>query len=400
MAMNILKTIPPGMLAVFFAAVTVSAQELNKLADADNGFAFDLLKQITTEHPRENIFISPFSVSTVLQMAGDGAAGETKAEMQHVLNTGNLSPEALKAACRAMNRSLEAQTNVVLNLANGIWYQKESRLKPDFIADNKNFFNAELAAVDFLDPAAAQHINDWADEKTHGKIQNVVRFPFPPRTKVILANAIYFKGKWAMPFDKDATRPRDFHLPDGRVKQAAMMSQRKKFNYLEGDGFQAVQLPYAGDRLQMYLFLPAAGSSPQKLLAGINGKDWRDTVLPKFSNTEGTVVFPKFKLDYDVSLNQSLGALGMKQAFSPQADFSAMADEPLFISQVKQKSFVAVDEEGTEAAAVTTVMMAGSIAMRPPKAFEMIADRPFFFVIADGQAGTILFMGLVNDPAE
>ena len=253
-----------------FSTLAISAQDLKKLAAANNGFAFDLLKQITKEQPNTNIFISPFSVSTALQMVENGAAGETKMEMQRVLKTDSLPPSELNAACKSLNQSLNSQAGVTLNLANGIWYKKEFRLKPDFIADNKNFFQAELAGVDFANPSSAQIINDWADKETHGKIQNVVQFPFPLLTRVILANAIYFKGKWTEPFDKNRTQPRAFYLADGGTKQTPMISQHKTFSCQEVGDFQAVRLPYAGDRLQMYLFLPATGnSSPQKLLATI-----------------------------------------------------------------------------------------------------------------------------------
>lgn len=383
-----------------FSALAVLAQDSEKLAAANNGFAFDLLKQIAKEQPDKNIFISPFSISTALQMVGDGAAGETKAEMQRVLKTDGLEAADLNAACKSLNQSLDSQTNVILNLADGIWYQKEFRLKPDFVADNKNFFQAELAGVDFGDPRSADTINDWADKKTRGKIQNLVQFPFNPIPQMILANAIYFKGKWAEPFDKNQTMPRDFHVANGETKQTPMMSQNKTFNCQEGDGFQAVRLPYAGDRLQMYLFLPTTNSSPQKLLADLNGKNWRDRILPQFRDREGFLMFPKFKINYDVELNQPLKSLGMKRAFdSENADFSAMADKPLFISEVKQKSFVEVNEEGTEAAAVTMVTMVGSgFPMRPLNFFEMIVDRSFLFVIADEQTQSILFMGIVNDP--
>jgi len=397
------KIIARNLLCSFIglSASTVSAQDFEKLAAANNGFAFDLLKQIAKEQPDKNIFISPFSVSTALQMVCDGAAGETKSEMQRVLKTDGLKPSELNAACKSLNQSLNEQPDVILNLANGIWYQKQFKLKPGFVADNKMFFQAELAGVDFANLNSAQTINDWADNKTRGKIQNVVQFPFPPLTRVILANAIYFKGKWVKPFDKSETKPRAFHLASGETNQTPMMRQSGKFSYQEADGFQAVRLSYAGDRLQMYLFLPEANSGPEKLLVDF-GENWHKKILPQFTERKGTLVFPKFKIEYDVKLSGPLKSLGMKRAFDfHNADFSAMADEPLFVSEVKHKSFVEVNEEGTEAAAVTTVVMAGRGApMNPPKPFEMVVDRPFFFVIADQRTQSILFMGLISDPMQ
>jgi len=386
-----------------FAGLTVLAAapaDQEKLASANTGFAFDLLKQITREQPGTNVFISPFSVSTVLQMVGNGAAGDTKAEMQRVLKTTGLPAETLNAACKNLNQSLNSQTNVILNLANAIWYQEGVRLKPGFVSDNQNFFTAKLAGVDFTKPESAQTINDWADTSTRGKIKEVVQWPFAPNTRVILANAIYFKGKWDRPFDKQTTKDRAFNvLPGGTPKQVPTMWQRGHFNYQQGDGFQAVRLSYSGKRLQMYLFLPDTNSSPTKLLADLNADTWRDKILPKFEDKQGVLALPRFKLDYDVILNDPLKALGMRQAFAVDADFSAMANEPLFVSEVKQKSFVEVNEEGTEAAAVTTVTMSNSAMPAPQKVFKMIVDRPFVFVIGDDSTKSILFTGVIYDPA-
>jgi serine protease inhibitor len=397
----ITRKILSGMLAGLIGFSAFAQQDPEKLAAANSGFAFDLLKQIAKEQPRENIFISPFSVSTALQMVGNGAVGVTKTEMQHVLKTDGLSPDKLNVASKSLNESLNSKRDVILNLANGIWYQKEFHLKPGFISHDKYFFEAELAGVDFGSPKSAQTINDWAEKKTHGKIKDLFQFPFPPLTRVILANAIYFKGKWREPFDKDQTKPRPFHLPDSESKQTPMMQQHRHFSYRETDDFQAVRLGYSGRYLDMILFLPKTNSSPQKLLAELSAASWQDDILPQFEDREGTLVFPKFKVNYDVELNQPLESLGMKRVFDPHAaDFSAMADEPLFVSEVKQKSFVEVNEEGTEAAAVTGISVTAMGAMPVPQPpFEMVVDRPFFFVIADERTQSILFMGVIFDPA-
>ena len=370
-----------------------------KLVQANNGFAFDLLREIAADEPNQNIFISPYSVSSVLQILGNGAAGKTKTEIQDALKTRDISPNTLNGACKELNRSLQSQSDAILDLANGIWVNKGFELKPGFVSTNKEFFKAELDSVNFQTPESADTINKWAKKNTQGKITDVVSFPFPVNTEVILANAIYFKGKWADPFDTNLTAPRDFYLPGGVIKEPRTMSQQRKFRYQEADGYQAVELPYAGNRLQMILFLPATNSSPEKLLAAFDGKNWSDEILPRFLEREGTVKFPKFKLNYDIELNKSLQALGMQEAFIPgSANFSAMADDPLYVSLVKQKSYVDVNEEGTEAAAVTTVVMRSLAIVKPIPPFEMIVNRPFLFAITDGLTGTILFVGIVNDP--
>ena len=372
------------------------AADRDKLVEANSGFAFGLMTQITAVDPSANVFISPYSVSSALQMTAAGAVGQTRVELQQVLKTGGLDATALPAAVRDLDRELAGRKEVTLNLANGLWFEKGFHLKPAFVDCNRQFFQAALEGVDFGTPGAADVINNWADRQTHGKIQQVVSYPFPPRTRLVLANAIYFKGQWVDPFKKNLTQPRAFHLADGQSQDTPMMKQGGSFQYQEAADFQAVRLPYRGG-LEMELYLPAAGSSPRQLLG-----EWADRrkFASSFASREGMVVLPKFKMNYQVLLNEPLKALGLRSAFGDGANFSGIADEKTCISQVCQKSYVDVDEEGTEAAAVTTVQMT-SLAMRrpPPNRFSMILDRPFFFVISDTGTGSVLFLGIVNHPA-
>ena len=308
--------------ALNLPALADTSADRSKLAAANTGFAFDLLKQIAKEQPNTNIFISPFSVSTVLQMLDNGAAGTTKQEMERVLHTDNLPINALDAACKGLNQSLNSQTNAILELADAIWFQEGFRLKPGFISANQDFFKAELAGVDFRSPQSAKTINDWADKSTRGKIKDVVQWPFSPDPLVVLANAIYFKGKWEHPFDKKDTKPHVFHQAGDMEKQVPMMRQRRHFDYQQGDDFQAVRLPYAGGRLDMVVFLPATNSSPAKLIAGLNSETWQNKIMPQFKNREGIVDLPRFKIEYEVGLNDSLKALGMeKRLYSSRAIF-------------------------------------------------------------------------------
>lgn len=388
-----------GGIFLCLIAATVRAGDLPKLAP-NNSFAFALFSRVLEGQTAKNVFISPYSVSIALQMLCNGAAGKTRTEIQGVLDAKDLPQDEINGFYKELNGSLTSQSNVVLDLANSIWVNKGFELKPGFISTNEAFFGAALGSVNFETPESAETINRWATDSTRGKITGVVSFPFPANTEVIMANAIYFKGEWAEPFDKHLTHTRYFYLnDDGFIKQTPMMSRHGKFQYEEGDGFQAVQLPYAGNRLQMILFLPVTNSSPAKLLAGINGTNWTDKILRGFSSREGTVVLPKFKLNCKFLLNEPLQGLGMQGAFIPgTANFSGMSGDPLYVSEVLQKSFVDVNEQGTEAAAVTTIQIGATIAMRPLEPFEMIVDRPFFFVISDKPTGTILFMGVVNDP--
>ena len=379
------------------SALADAPADQDSLAVANTGFAFDLLKQIAGKQPGGNVFISPYSVSTVLQMVGDGAAGRTRQEMESVLHVNGLV--ARDAACKSLDQSITSgQNDVTLSLANSIWYRQGIELKPEFMARSTNYFQAKTGALDFASPQSAKIINHWAEENTHGRIKDIAQWPMNPLTRVILANAIYFKGRWAHEFDKRATTDRTFTPHDGTQIQVPMMQQHGHFDYFQAQEFQAMRLPFAGGRLQMYLLRPDNGSDMKKLLVGFDGSVWQNNILPQFQDREGMVALPRFKLNYNVILNEPLEALGMKHAFSSDADFSAMSAEKLFLSEVKQKSFVEVNEEGTEAAAVTTATLRTMAVMRPGKPFEMILDRPFFFVIGDKTTHSILFMGIVSNP--
>jgi serine protease inhibitor len=240
-------------------------------------------------------------------------------------------------------------------------------------------------------------VNDWADQHTHGRIKNIVEGPIPATTEVFLANAVYFKGNWLEKFDAKRTKERPFHLPTEQQKPLPMMERSDDFAYQEGNGFQAVGLPYVGRRLEMYVLLPDTNSNVATLVQGLDAEVWQKTILPRFRDTHGMVVLRRFRLDYDVELKQSLTALGMRLAFG-DADFSAMSFTPLFLSAAKHKSFVEVNEEGTEAAAATMASMVLGNVRERTQPFRMIVDRPFLFLIQDNLTRSILFMGIVVEP--
>jgi len=377
--------------------------DLSKLAAANNAFAFKLLKQLSTQQPAASIFVSPYSAATALQMAANGAAGQTKMEMQQVLETTGLPTASLNAASKAASELLNPKdTNVILTTANALWYRQSAQIKTSFLEANQRFFSSMVKALDFSNPSAAEaEINQWASHQTHGRITGIANGMIDPvYTDLVLANAIYFKGGWLEPFDAKLTKERPFHPVIGPVKKLPMMEMTKKFTYRKGSGYQAVRLPYLGYDLAMYVFLPDSGSSPAKLLQIMNGDNWRRVTVPGFSQRDGLVVLPKFKLENTLELNAPLKSLGMKQAFDDkQADFSGMFNDRHFVSEVRQKAFVEVSEEGTEAAAVTalTVNSLSEPELNPPKPFQMIVDRPFLFAIVDSRSEMILFMGLVND---
>jgi len=304
----------------------------------------------------------------------------------------------MNAANKDCDRAINSQgTNVVLTAANAIWCRKGTPIKPAFVACNQQYFGATVDVLDFEDPRSVGIINAWASDKTHGRINRIADGLIKQLTEMVLANAVYFRGKWEDPFEVKNTKDRAFHLRAGRQKMIPMMEQTRKFTYRRGSGYQAVRLPYQGWALAMYVFLPDAGSSPEKLIGIMTGDTWQRVTKPGFSDREGTVVLPRFKVEYGVELKEPLKALGMRAAFG-KADFSGISDRGLFVSAVRQRAFVEVNEEGTEAAAVTGLNIKSSSASIPPKPFEMIVDRPFLFMIEDQQTKTILFMGVVYDP--
>jgi serpin B len=318
--------------------------------------------------------------------------------MRQVLGTTGMTAEAVNAVNKDCDQSLNSLgTNVVLSTANAIWCRKGTPVKPAFLACNQQFYGATVDALDFNDPRSVGIMNAWAAEKTHGRINGIADGLIDPLTDLFLVNAVYFKGRWQVPFKVGSTKDRVFHLGAGREKKVPMMEQTQAFTYRQGTRYQAVRLPYQGWEIAMYVFLPDAGSSPEKLIGIMNGDSWQRVTEPGFTWSEGTVVLPRFKLEYGVELKKPLKALGMRKAFST-ADFSGISDRALFVSAVRQRAFVEVNEEGTEAAAVTGMTQTRGIHRDPPKPFEMIVDRPFLFLIEDQVTKMILFMGVVYDP--
>ncbi len=405
--MNLKKFTPFALLALIMSPICPASEADNsKLAAANNAFAFKLLKELDAQNKSGNLFVSPYSAATALQMAANGAGGQTKAEMQKVLETAGLSTAALNTASKATGDLLNSpDTNVILTTANALWYRQSAQIKPEFLAANQKNFSATIKPLDFANaPAAEAEINQWASDQTHGRITGIANGMIDPiYTDLILANAIYFKGKWLDPFEKNLTKERPFHPATGAAKNLPMMEMSKSFSYRKGSGYQAVRLPYMGGNLAMYVFLPDPDSSPAKLLQIMNGDKWRRLTMPGFKDHDGLVVLPKFKLENTFDLVPPLQKLGMKTAFNnlkskPDADFSGMFKDPHHISAVRQKTFVEVGEEGTEAAAVTMMQLnSGSLHPLPPKPFEMIVNRPFLFAIVDARSEMILFMGVVNN---
>ncbi len=364
--------------------------DVSSVASANTRFGFKLLHDLRERDPGGNIFISPLSISIALTMTYNGAVGETERAMAEVLEIDALDLSTINNSNKALRNSLERpDPKVEISIANSIWSRQGVAFNADFLERNRLFFEAEIASLDFSSPQAAETINEWVDTNTNGKIEKIVE-RIDPQTLLFLINAIYFKGNWQDEFDKAQTRPGTFHLSDGSEKQVQMMRREGEYPYFRGENFEATSLPYGDGRLGMYIFLPNRNSNLNKFLGNLNTENWEGWIS-QFGNRRQTMMLPRFKLEYEVRLNDTLEALGMGVAFGGGADFSGMGPS-LFISEVRHKTFVEVNEEGTEAAAVTAVVGVKSL----PPAFRV--DRPFFFAIYDAETETILFMGTVTEP--
>jgi serine protease inhibitor len=394
------KLLPGGLaFLVAWPLAAAPSPDQAKLVAADSGFAFGLLKELARAQPAQNLFLSPYSISTVLQMVGNGAGGSTGEEMARVLGTTGLEARALNRTHKNLDEAIRsAQGDVELRIANALWHSVAVQIRPAFASLNKDFYRATVEGLDFTDPRTGGVVNSWVDKNTSGRIKNIVVGRLPGDTSLLLANAIYFKGNWDRKFDAKATKDRPFHLADGAQKQVPMMQQSGQFEYREGKGCQAVRLPYRGRRLGAYVFLPEAGSSVSQLLATLDLKAWQNEFLRQMPSREGRLILPRFKLEYGAELKPPLQAMGMKLPFTRVADFSGMSATPQYLSAVKHKSFVEVNEEGTEAAAATVAVMKVTSAQPATPPFEMVVDRPFLFVIADNQTQAILFLGIVFEP--
>jgi serpin B len=263
---------------------------------------------------------------------------------------------------------------------------------------NAAFYSAETQTLDFTDPGAPAVINGWVSRSTRGLIGEIVR-AIPQDAVLYLINAIYFKGRWQTAFDPELTADSPFHAAGGNAKTVAMMRRSGSFRYTENQELQVVRLPYGTGRMAMYVFLPSDAAGLGRFLEGLDDGVFAQWVS-RLSVRDGDVLVPRFKIEYECSLVPALKALGVRAAFDASAaDFSAMSDGDLVISEVKHKAVVDVKEEGTEAAAVTSVEMKTTSIAQPQNPFSFVADRPFFFVIRDDATGTVLFMGALYDPA-
>ncbi len=378
-------------------ALTVAEQEL---VAAGESFAFEFLAELAaTESPEFNVFVSPLSASMALGMALAGAENESYSSMRDALGLGGLSRDEIGASYRSLIALLkDLDPEVRLEIGNSVWLRNGFEPEAAYVEDVETNFDARISTLDFDDPTSADTINAWVSSATDGWIDSIVDPPIDPLTVTFLLNAIYFEGDWTLQFAPTDTRPGDFHLADGSIVSTPFMHRSDgEFRFGWTEEYRAVELPYGGEAFAMVAVLPGTATTLDEFVAGLDADGW-NSLVESLTPSEVLVALPKFKLEYEKSLNDVLKALGMGQAFDPTAaDFSRMhrdaIDLQLHISRVRQKAYVEVDETGTRAAAVTSVEVGTTSA--PPM---FVADRPFLFAIRERLSGTVLFVGMVRDP--
>ncbi len=370
---------------------------LDFLVRRNSAFAVDIYKKLS--EGKGNVFLSPFSISSALAMTYAGARGQTAEEMARALHF-DLPQEELHQGFSELFKRLDSSgKGYKLNIANALWGQKGYHFEPDFIGLTNKYYGGGFKEVDFAGATeqSRQTINKWVEDKTENKIKELLKQgDIKSLTRLVLTNAIYFKGNWEVQFDKKKTRISPFYISEKDKVDVPMMEQKGRFNYVEDDEVQVLELPYSGKELSMVIILPKSNialSAVEKKLSFDKLQSW----LSSLSENKVDVYMPRFKIEERYVLNEILEQLGMPSAFEPgAADFSGMTGRKnLYIGLVVHKSFVEVNEEGTEAAAATAVVMNTKALVENP---VFRANRPFIFLIRDTRSGTILFIGRLVYP--
>ena len=348
------------------------------------GFALSFFQKTNSSvNYDENLLVSPYSAGVALSMLAEGAEGQTRAELDDALN-----------GCIFKAEDLGSNDSIVVKSANSLWVGDNFSIKNKYVSLLEKDYDAFVITQNFLDPATVQAINNWCSENTEGKIKGIVD-RLGSNDVMILVNALYFNAPWQKGFDAESTRKGVFHGVKG-AEQVDMMTQRNKFRYAQYMGCQMVELPYAGGRYSMYVVLPSEGMDVNSMIPYISESAF-DAAMGMLDSREVILTMPKFKLETSLVLNDALQDMGIETAFSGAADFKGIAATGnLVLEQVKQKCYIDVTEEGTEAAAVTSVQVRLTSVDRNPVA-RMTVDRPYLFFIQDSQSGNILFAGKVVD---
>ena len=371
------------------------------IAESDGAFSYRIFREtVKFDDTADNLFISPLSISMALAMVLNGAEGETHSQIKETLGLSGVDEaEINQNFLSLMNYLMTLDSKILVNIANSVWYDENLQVKQAFLDQLQESFNARGEALNFSDPASVNVINSWVSENTNGRIETIVD-EISDEMVMFLINALYFKGDWLRQFDAEDTREADFYLEDGNKTTVDMMNQSGDFATYFSEEVQMIELPYGDSLYSMSVLMPTDFDKPidefvEESVSSENLSEWRAGL--RSYGRDVIIKLPKFEMEYELSYNDILRSMGMELPFSEsEADFSGIAEpgsQNLFISEVKHKTFVAVDEEGTEAAAVTSVGI--GVTSMPP-AIEV--NRPFVFIIHERTSGINLFMGKVKNP--
>ena len=406
-----MKSLLCALLAVFSGSAALAAPPSSNAADqaeavnGSNAFAVDLYAQLSKQPG--NLFFSPESISTAFGMAYAGARGETATEMAHVFHF-TLPPDRLHPAMGALLAEMNARhKGYELHVADALWAQQDSNFEESYLKLVQSDYGAGFHRVNFkISPDSVRAtINAWVEKQTNDKIKDLLSpSVLNTTTRLVLTNAIYFKGEWQDQFDSEATQKEEFHLSATQWVMAPMMHRTGGYSYYDGGTFQALELPYAGNEISMVVLLPKQTDGlpalEQSFTSGVAG-EWIQKLEPV---DKVILTLPRFTMTQQFELNSALSAMGMAQAFSSAADFSGMTGKPNFsISAAIHKAYIDVDEKGTEAAAATSIVMRATAMRRPeiePPPIVFRADHPFLFILLDTRSGSMLFLGRVADPTK
>lgn len=367
------------------------------LLDANTDFAFRFFSQVcNTEDEKPNVFVSPLSTSLCLSMITNGASGNTLTEMQDVLGfpASSFSLDDLNNYNQKLTTALlDLDNTTQLGIANSIWVKQGFKVYDSFVNVNKQMYDAQVQELDFTSPTAKDVINRWCAEQTNDCIKEVIKV-IPANARMYLLNALYFKGIWASQFEKSATRQENFTNSDGTQQKVNMMNQTEMFNYTKNSTFSIAELPYGNEAFSMVILLPSGGKTLDESLSELTSENWKEW-NSNMAGKQLQVKLPRFRVEYDKTLIDDMIAMGMKDAFDGnKADFSKMSAAELYVGILQQFTYINVDEEGTEAAAVTVGGMLDSAGL--PVTIPFYVDSPFAFMIKEKSTGAILFMGKVT----
>ena len=370
-----------------------------QLIEADNEFGLEMFQKVRENSDEENIMISPLSISVALAMAYNGAEGDTKTEMEEAMKLNGLTADEINASYKMLLSALQSlDEDVVFEIANAIFYADIMEVKPGFLDVNKNVYEAKVERLDFNSPSAVETINNWVAGKTNDKITKIIE-QLNPLDRMVLLNAIYFNGIWSNKFDEEGTHELAFHKTDGSAIEVPMMNKLEKLDYTANNLFKAIKMPYGNGQYNMAVFLPANENNSQDVIDELSAANWKKW-MNEFEPTDRVdITMPRFKFAFEAGLNDLLKKMGMQKAFVPEvADFSKISDIELYISAVKHKSFIDVNETGTEAAAVTSITFTTTSIGNEPPTVPFFVNKPFVFAITENDTDAILFIGEVQNP--